>query len=236
MEDDVLRLVFMTCHPVLSTEARVALTLRLLGGLSTPEIARAFLVSEATVAQRIVRAKRTLAEARVPFEVPGRDELGDRLPAVLEVVYLVFNEGYAATAGEQLDPLDAVRGRPAPRPHPRRADAARARGPRPARADGAAGVAAAGARRAARRAGAAGRPGPRPLGPPAGPARSRRARAGHGAQRRARARTRSRRPSPRATRGPGASRRPTGRGSSRCTTASPPSPAPRSSSSTAPWR
>lgn len=99
--DDVLRLVFMTCHPVLSREARVALTLRLLGGLSTPEIARAFLVSEGTVAQRIVRAKRTLAEMRVPFEVPGRDELDGRLPAVLEVVYLIFNEGYAATAGEQ---------------------------------------------------------------------------------------------------------------------------------------
>lgn len=98
--DDVLGLVFMTCHPVLSRDARVALTLRLLGGLSTPEIARAFLVSEATVAQRIVRAKRTLAEARVPFEVPGRGELADRLSAVLEVVYLVFNEGYAATAGE----------------------------------------------------------------------------------------------------------------------------------------
>jgi len=98
--DDVLRLIFMTCHPVLSREARVALTLRLLGGLSTPEIARAFLVSEGTVAQRIVRAKRTLAEARVPFEVPARDQLAERLSAVLEVIYLVFNEGYAATAGE----------------------------------------------------------------------------------------------------------------------------------------
>jgi RNA polymerase sigma-70 factor (ECF subfamily) len=100
VQDDVLRLIFMTCHPVLSREARGALTLRLLGGLSTPEMARAFLVSEGTVAQRIVRAKRTLAEARVPFEVPGRDELTERLSAVLEVIYLVFNEGYAATAGE----------------------------------------------------------------------------------------------------------------------------------------
>ncbi len=100
VEDDVLRLIFMTCHPVLSREARVALTLRLLGGLTTPEIARAFLVSEGTVSQRIVRAKRTLGEARVPFEVPGRDQLGGRLSAVLEVIYLVFNEGYAATAGE----------------------------------------------------------------------------------------------------------------------------------------
>jgi RNA polymerase sigma factor (sigma-70 family) len=98
--DDLLRLVFTTCHPVLSTEARVALTLRLLGGLRTDEIARAFLVKESTVAQRIVRAKRTLGEARVPFEVPGRDELADRLGSVLEVVYLVFNEGYSATAGE----------------------------------------------------------------------------------------------------------------------------------------
>jgi RNA polymerase sigma factor (sigma-70 family) len=100
VDDDVLRLVFMTCHPLLPREARVALTLRVVGGLSTPEIARAFLVPEGTVAQRIVRAKRTLAEARVPFEVPGRDELAGRLSSVLEVVYLVFNEGYAATAGE----------------------------------------------------------------------------------------------------------------------------------------
>ena len=98
--DDVLRLIFMTCHPVLSRDARVALTLRLLGGLSTPEIARAFLVSEGTVAQRIVRAKRTLAEARVPFEMPAGDELAERLSAVLEVIYLVFNEGYVASGGE----------------------------------------------------------------------------------------------------------------------------------------
>ncbi len=98
--DELLGLMFICCHPVLSTEARVALTLRLLGGLSTPEIARAFLVSEPTVAQRIVRAKRTLAKARVAFEVPGRDELAARMASVLEVVYLVFNEGYSATVGE----------------------------------------------------------------------------------------------------------------------------------------
>jgi RNA polymerase sigma factor (sigma-70 family) len=98
--DDLLRLVFISCHPVLSTEARVALTLRLLGGLTTPEIARAFLVPEATVAQRIVRAKRTLAEARVPFEVPRGPEMAARVSSVLEVIYLIFNEGYAATAGD----------------------------------------------------------------------------------------------------------------------------------------
>jgi RNA polymerase sigma factor (sigma-70 family) len=98
--DDLLRLMFSACHPVLSTEARVALTLRLLGGLTTDEIARAFLVSEPTVAQRIVRAKRTLAEQHVPFEVPRAPELGARLGSVLEVVYLIFNEGYSATAGD----------------------------------------------------------------------------------------------------------------------------------------
>jgi RNA polymerase sigma factor (sigma-70 family) len=104
--DDLLRLVFTACHPLLATEARVALTLRLLGGLSTDEIARAFLVPESTVAQRIVRAKRTLAEARVPFEVPRGDELTARLASVLEVVYLIFNEGYAATSGDSLLRLD----------------------------------------------------------------------------------------------------------------------------------
>jgi RNA polymerase sigma factor (sigma-70 family) len=98
--DDLLRLMFIACHPILSTEARVALTLRLLGGLTTDEIARAFLVPEPTVAQRIVRAKRTLAEARVPFEVPRGAELAGRLSSVLEVVYLIFNEGYSATAGD----------------------------------------------------------------------------------------------------------------------------------------
>src|SRR5262249_14959856 len=98
--DDLLRLVFIACHPVLSPEARVALTLRLLGGLTTEEIARAFLVPEPTVAQRIVRAKRTLAEAGVPFEVPRREELAGTLSSVLQVISLVFNEGYSPTPGE----------------------------------------------------------------------------------------------------------------------------------------
>ncbi|HEV8374639.1 MAG TPA: RNA polymerase sigma factor [Candidatus Polarisedimenticolia bacterium] len=99
--DDLLRLVFISCHPILSAEARVALTLRLLGGLTTEEIARAFLVSEPTIAQRIVRAKRTLSEANVPFEVPRLSELAARLSSVLEVIYLIFNEGYSATAGDE---------------------------------------------------------------------------------------------------------------------------------------
>ena len=98
--DDLVRLMFIACHPVLSTEARTALTLRLLGGLSTAEIARAFLVPESTIAQRIVRAKRTLAEARVPFETPRAEERAARVSSVLEVIYLIFNEGYAATSGE----------------------------------------------------------------------------------------------------------------------------------------
>jgi RNA polymerase sigma factor (sigma-70 family) len=100
--DDLLRLVFTACHPVLSIEARVALTLRMLGGLTTDEIARAFLASEPTIAQRIVRAKRTLAEERVPFEVPRGAELAERLSSVLGVIYLIFNEGYSATAGDDL--------------------------------------------------------------------------------------------------------------------------------------
>jgi RNA polymerase sigma-70 factor, ECF subfamily len=98
--DDLLRLMLISCHPVLSTEARVALTLRLLGGLTTEEIARAYLVPEPTIAQRIVRAKRTLADKRVPFEVPRGAELAARLSSVLEVIYLIFNEGYSATAGD----------------------------------------------------------------------------------------------------------------------------------------
>jgi RNA polymerase sigma-70 factor, ECF subfamily len=100
--DDLLRLIFIACHPILSMEARVALTLRLLGGLTTVEIARAFLSSEPAVAQRIVRAKRTLSEAHIPFDVPGASERATRLAAVLEVLYLIFNEGYAATAGDDV--------------------------------------------------------------------------------------------------------------------------------------
>ena len=100
--DDLLRLIFVACHPVLATESRVALTLRLLGGLTTTEIARAFLVSEATIAQRIVRAERTLSEARVPFETPDASKRAPRLSSVLEVLYLIFNEGYSATAGDDV--------------------------------------------------------------------------------------------------------------------------------------
>jgi RNA polymerase sigma factor (sigma-70 family) len=109
IDDDVLRLIFVACHPVLSSEARAALTLKLVGGLSTAEIARAFLVPEATVAQRIVRAKRTLAEARVPFEIPRLDERKPRLASVLQVIYLIYNEGYSASAGAEWQRPDLCR-------------------------------------------------------------------------------------------------------------------------------
>ena len=102
IDDDILRLVFIACHPILPAESRASLTLRLLGGLTTEEIARAFLVPEPTIAQRIVRAKRTLADEHIPFEVPRGPELAARLSSVLEVVYLIFNEGYSATAGDDL--------------------------------------------------------------------------------------------------------------------------------------
>ncbi len=139
--DDLLRLIFVACHPVLSTEARAALTLRLLGGLTTTEIARAYLTTEAAIAQRIVRAKRTLTEAQVPFEIPRRQELPERLSSVLEVIYLIFNEGYAATAGDGVDAPGAVRGGAAHRAHPGRAHPRRAGGARPRRADGDPGLA-----------------------------------------------------------------------------------------------
>ena len=139
-DDDLLRLIFTACHPVLSTDARVALTLRLLGGLTTAEIARAYLVSEPTIAQRIVRAKRTLTAARVPIEVPERPELRERLSAVLEVVYLIFNEGYSADLRRNRGAPRAARGGAPAREDAGGAAAGRAGGPRPGLADGAAGV------------------------------------------------------------------------------------------------
>ena len=174
--DDLLALIFVSCHPVLPTEARVALTLRLIGALTTEEIARAFLTPTATVAQRIVRAKRTLAEARVPIELPGRDELPERLTSVLEVIYLVFNEGYAATAGDDwVRPElceDALRlGRIVAR-----TAAGRARGSRPGGADGDSGLAVRRPGRPRRRARPAARPGPLALGLGPDPPRARRAR------------------------------------------------------------
>ena len=174
--DDLLRLMFTACHPVLSTEARIALTLRLVGGLTTDEIARAYLVPEPTIAQRIVRAKRTLAEARVPFEVPRGAERAARLSSVLEVLYLVFNEGYSATAGEDwMRPAlceDALR----LGPHPGRARAAGAGGPRAGRAHGDPGLAHRRAHRPVGGADPAPRPEPRALGPAPHPSRPRRAR------------------------------------------------------------
>ena len=148
--DDMLRLMFTACHPVLSAEARVALTLRMVGGLTTDEIARAFLVPEPTMAQRIVRAKKTLAAKRVPFELPKGDERRQRLASVLEVIYLIFNEGYAATSGADWMRARPVRGRVAAGAHGRGTRAGRSRGARPGRAAGNPGLAIAGEDRSRR--------------------------------------------------------------------------------------
>ena len=149
--DDLLRLIFTACHPVLSTDARIALTLKLLGGLTTQEIARAFLVPEPTIAQRIVRAKRTLGEARCRSRCRAATRCAERLASVLEVVYLVFNEGYTATRGEDWMRPALMRRCAAAGPHAGRAGARRQRGPRAGGADGTAGVARRGPRRRAGR-------------------------------------------------------------------------------------
>ena len=224
--DDLLRLIFTACHPVLSTEARVALTLRLLGGLTTDEIARAFLVPEPTVAQRIVRAKRTLAEARVPFEVPRGAELAARLSSVLEVIYLVFNEGYSATAGDDWM-------RPALCEEALRLGRVLAGlAPREAEVHGLVALMEIQASRSRARTapsgepGPAARPGPLPLGSHPDRPRPGGARARRGPERRA-VPTPCRRRSRPATRAPARRRRPTGRASPRSTTSSPASPGPR---------
>ena len=216
--DDLLRLVFIACHPVLSTDARVALTLRLLGGLTTDEIARAFLVPEATIAQRIVRAKRTLAEARVPFEVPRGGELRRAARVGAGGALSRLQRRLLGHGRRRLDAAGAVRGRAAARPDPGGAGAAGARGARPGGADGDPGVAAGGPRRTGRRTGPAARPEPRALGPAADPPRPRGARARRSAGRHARAlRAAGRdRRLPRARHAPPT--RPIGRASPRCTT------------------
>ena len=165
IDDDRLRLLFTCCHPALALEARVALTLRTLTGLTTAEIARAFLVPEATMAQRLVRAKRKIRNAGIPYRVPPAHALGERLPGVLAVVYLLFNEGYSASSGDDVTRLDLSTEAIRAGPGPGRPDARRARGRRPARPDAPPRLPARGPHRRARRPRAARRPGPHAVGP-----------------------------------------------------------------------
>ena len=220
--DDLLRLIFVACHPVLPMEGRTALTLRLLCGLTTEEIARAFLVPEPTVAQRIVRAKRTLASAGVPFEVPRGEELGG--PAGLGAGGGLprLQRGLRRHGGRRPDPAGAVPGGAAAGADPGAAGTRGARGARARRADGAAGLAAGGTGRPGRRAGAAARPGPAALGPAADPARARGPGAGRASWAGPAGCTRCRPRSPPAMRGRPTRRRPTGAGSRRSTASSRP--------------